>query len=96
MYTLARRTQLDAFGSTSSAALVSELQSSGLTSVTDVTLSKSAATNVPPSSPPPLPTPPPLPKPPEKVVEDYNNGASTLKLSNVLLVATAALVICFA
>jgi hypothetical protein len=87
-------TQLDAFGSSSSATLVEELQSSGLTGVTDVTLSKGAATNAPPPSPPPLPTLPPLPKPPENVVEDYSNSASTLKLRNVLLIATAAAVIC--
>jgi hypothetical protein len=52
-------TQLDAFGSSSSATLVAELQSSGLTGVTDVTLSKGAATNAPPLTPlPTLPTPP--------------------------------------
>jgi hypothetical protein len=93
-------TQLDAFGSTSSAALVAELHSSGLTDVTDVTLSKGAVTNAPPPPPPPLlplPTLPPLPKPPENVVnvvEDYSNSACTLKLRNVLLIATAAVLIC--
>jgi len=54
-------TQLDAFGSTSSATLVAELKSSGLTAVTDVTVSKSAAVNAPPP-PPATPSPPPVPQ----------------------------------
>jgi hypothetical protein len=46
--------QLDVFGSASSAVLVTELQSSGLTGVTGVTLIKGAATNAPPPPQPPV------------------------------------------
>ena len=81
-------TQIDTFGSTSSATLVTELKSSGLTAVTDVTLSKGAATSAPPPLPlpPPLPSPPapplvrpPPPPPPEggKLVEDYSSGGAS-------------------
>ena len=44
--------QIDGFGSTSSTALVAELQSWGLTAVTDVTLSKGSTAIAPPPSPP--------------------------------------------
>ena len=85
-------TQIDTFGSTSSATLVTELKSSGLTAVTDVTLSKGAATSAPPPSPPPSPPPPPSPltpplvRPPPlagdggqkyKLVEDYSSGGAS-------------------
>ena len=51
-------TQLDAYASTSSAALVAELKTSGLSSVTGVSLSKTAVVAAPP---PPLPSSPPSP-----------------------------------
>ena len=77
--------QLDAFGSTSSAALVTELKSSGLTAVTDVALSKAAATVY-------LPPPPSLlPPPPRKLVDDYVSGASSTRtVLNALLLIVAA------
>jgi surface protein len=56
------RTQLDAFGTTSRNALVTELKAAGLSSVTDVTLGKNAATNAPPpeTSTPSFRAPPPI------------------------------------
>ena len=83
---------INSFGSTMSTTLVSELRSSGLTDVTDVKLSRSAATRAIQSSflslPPSL-----LPPPPPKLVADYDSGASsTWRLSNALLLIIAAVV----